>query len=94
MNNKIIEKYTVAIKSRINNAEKPISKLKDRAVEILILNKKKELKIKTNEKSLRDLAQGTPGADAPLAPAQPTAASRQLPSCQTPGHADGNGTIT
>lgn len=55
MNNKIIEKYTVAIKSRINNAEKPISKLKDRAVEILILNKKKEIKIKTNEKSLRDL---------------------------------------
>lgn len=32
MNNKIIEKYTVAIKSRINNAEKPISELKDRAV--------------------------------------------------------------
>ena len=55
MNNKIIEKYTVAIKSRINNAEKPISELKDRAVEILILNKKKEIKIKTNEKSLRDL---------------------------------------
>lgn len=39
-------------------------------------------------------AQGTPGADAPLAPAQRIAASRQLPSCQTPGHADGNGTIT
>lgn len=37
---------------------------------------------------------GTPGADAPLAPAQPTVASRQLPSCQAPGHADGNGAIT
>ena len=55
MKNKIIEKYTVEIKSRINYTEKPMSELEDRAVEILILNKKKEIKIKTNEKSLRDL---------------------------------------
>ena len=57
MNNKIIEMKTTleGINSRITEAEKWISDLKDKVVEITTTEQNKEKRMKRNEDSLRDL---------------------------------------